>query len=1053
MHRHPARPVQLLLILTTSPSAIQSLPLQTRIQFLLPSPQREIQPLSIGVVWLVWGSWQPPDGLLVRALVFRGGLVRLWIQPTILIRQPTFARMVVIPAVLGQLKLSMVMETRLRYACSFHRAKRLLTLLQPLLPQPELPANRAIRSKRSVTEESGGEEILYPRTQPNVDLKRVDSTPRAAISQGQPAAISTLVSASATVLEQTISPTSDIAPPPSSFGSQPKAKKRTSDEFLMDHASGALISKSASLKAESSPPSSTPTSASTVRKHRSLGASTATAGTRLKDRRRGASSGTVLDLNVVTTPKAQASGPGHNGKHTRHASASASASASSSSDAPSRRTLNHGHPDFSHLPPSPSSSSIHPFLRTNPNPVPSAIATANANANATSGANPASTGVITPPTHMSPSVAHSLLRGTQEGWSALDDQETVEALRKLDGISGKTVHARASVSLGGSKSGSRPGTPGRSAATAQWEGIEGKEKPKRQSIMSTKGTEDTKSRRSSAGSGKDRVEQEPQSELVQETSDFRMPVRAQTHTEDTTQLSPSASASVTPGRTGRRPGSRDGLTNARSSFTPKRGSASSASFTGTPTTSSRDSTTLSTSTSATSAVSIRSSFSKNRRNSAGSDVSSVQSSDAASLRDRTASLASHGVEAVEDEPVPPVPPLPKDFAPYRSPLPSSTNLAFPVVSPAIDDPDRTVSLDVPPMSSPIKPKPATPPVASAPQPIRTPSKKWSFSSALNLKLQSSSTRESRQSGTAAPSVPPERPISFAYTTDSVGYPEPPLSTTSSSRTMTEPSWSIPATDMDALTARSSMSSLRVPMSPASTSPGGRNRNRSPSLTRTRTPERPGTASSTSTHTTGQPPLSPRSHQPQSSRLTPSAIPFFRRSSSQSLYQQPQSSSSSTFPSAPNSVTNLLVNATAVASSPPIKDVSHAPLSPTKKSSVFGLPSLLKGSSSKRSLQAQADKDREREREREEKRERQLEKERERQQRKEDDKDRSESRISVLMGRKRGKVRLSCCDTTRYMLTSLFFRHRRFLPRSIESLSWCHCLQCKCQPSRLRLRSV
>jgi dual specificity tyrosine-phosphorylation-regulated kinase 2/3/4 len=67
--------------------------------------------------------------------------------------------------------------------------------------------------------------------------------------------------------------------------------------------------------------------------------------------------------------------------------------------------------------------------------------------------------------------------------------------------------------------------------------------------------------------------------------------------------------------------------------------------------------------------------------------------------------------------------------------------------------------------------------------------------------------------------------------------------------------------------------------------------------------------------------------------------------------------------------------------------------------VFGL-SLLKGSSSRRSLQAQADKDKERE----EKRERQQEKERERQQKKEDDKDRSESRISILMGRKRGKVR-------------------------------------------------
>ncbi|KAF8514053.1 hypothetical protein JB92DRAFT_172454 [Gautieria morchelliformis] len=826
-------------------------------------------------------------------------------------------------------------------------------------PLPEPSAHRTIRTKPSVTEESGSEEILYPR-KPIPESKKSDQTPRAAVSQDQPAVPSALAPMSAPVLElMTTFPTSDVAPP-SSFASQPKAKKRTSDEFLMDHASGTLISKSASLKAEPSQSSGTPNAATMVRKHRSLGAPATAAGTRLKDRRRGASSGTVLDLDVLPT-NSQAPGSGNNAKHTRHASASASASASSSSEAASRRTLNHGHADFSHLPPSPSSSSIQHFLRTNSNPGSTAIA--NANSNATSGANPASTRVTTPPVHMSPSVAHSLLRGTQEGWSALDDHETVEALRKLDGISGKTVHARASVSIGGSKSGSRPGTPGRSAATAQWEGIEGKEKSKRHSALSTKGNEDAKSRRSSAGSGKDRTDQEPQAEVVQEASESGVSPRSQTHVEDSAQMSPPTSASITAGRAGRRPGSKDGPGSARSSFTPKRGSASSTSFTGTPTTSSRDSTTFSASTSATSAVSTRSSFNKNRRNSAGSDVSSVHSGDAASLRDRAATLASLGVETVEDERVPPVPPLPKGFAPYKSPLPSSTNLAFPVVSPA-DDPDRTISLDVPPISSPIRPVPAPPPVASAPQP-RTPSKKWSFS-ALNLKLQSSSSRELRQSGTAASSMPPERPISFAYTTDAVGYSDPPFSATSSSRALTDASWANSTADADALTARSSMSSLRVPMSPASTSPGGfQNRDRSPSLTSARTPERPGTASSTSTHTTGQPSHSPRFHQSHSSRLTPSAIPFLRRSSSHSLYQQPQSSSSSTFPSAPNSATNLHVTAAAVRSPPPTTDASHTPLSPTKKTSVFGLPALLKGSSSRKSLQAQADKDKEREREREE----------------------------------------------------------------------------------------
>lgn len=73
---------------------------------------------------------------------------------------------------------------------------------------------------------------------------------------------------------------------------------------------------------------------------------------------------------------------------------------------------------------------------------------------------------------------------------------------------------------------------------------------------------------------------------------------------------------------------------------------------------------------------------------------------------------------------------------------------------------------------------------------------------------------------------------------------------------------------------------------------------------------------------------------------------------------------------------------------------------------LGLPSLLK-SSSRRSLHAESKeaareiqkaKDAEKERGKQEK----LEKERQ----KKEDKDRSESRISVLMGRRRGKVRFS-----------------------------------------------
>lgn len=91
--------------------------------------------------------------------------------------------------------------------------------------------------------------------------------------------------------------------------------------------------------------------------------------------------------------------------------------------------------------------------------------------------------------------------------------------------------------------------------------------------------------------------------------------------------------------------------------------------------------------------------------------------------------------------------------------------------------------------------------------------------------------------------------------------------------------------------------------------------------------------------------------------------------------------------------------------------TSVPGSPQKKSSVLslGLPSLLKGSSSRRSLHAdskdaakleiQRAKDAAREAEKERGKLAKLEKEKQ----KKEDKDRSESRISVLMGRKRGKV--------------------------------------------------
>lgn len=74
--------------------------------------------------------------------------------------------------------------------------------------------------------------------------------------------------------------------------------------------------------------------------------------------------------------------------------------------------------------------------------------------------------------------------------------------------------------------------------------------------------------------------------------------------------------------------------------------------------------------------------------------------------------------------------------------------------------------------------------------------------------------------------------------------------------------------------------------------------------------------------------------------------------------------------------------------------------------MMGLPSLLKGSSSRRSLhggdKSDVEKRQKEERSREREKEKAKEKERKKEEKKEE-KERSESRISVLMGRRRGKV--------------------------------------------------
>ncbi|KAH9857780.1 hypothetical protein C2E23DRAFT_719720 [Lenzites betulinus] len=814
------------------------------------------------------------------------------------------------------------------------------------------PISRPLRSQRSAADESGGEEILYPRQPhpPTEDLP-VPLMPAELASEALAAAA--------------LDSPSDTNTPPSAFASPAhRARKRTSEEFELDH-SGALVSK------HSSSSNATPLAVKDkdkLRRHRSLGVGVpapVTPKDKVKERRRD-----TLSLSV---------------RHSRQASGGGGGNSSSSSHGEPLHSRRMHNSDFSHLPPSPSSSSIQQFLKQGGNTSSSA------------------TSPLHTQPHLASNVAHSLLRGTQEGWSDLDDQTTMEALRKLDGLSSKTARARSSIG-GHSRVGSssRPGTPAKGTTTTQWEGIEGGRSSKRSSMhASLSGKE--KSRDSAY---------RPTVGLGLSTDGAVDSDIAVASGEEVQHGSPLPDKST----------KKTGTASARSSFTPKRGSASSGTYASTPTTSSRDSASLSAATSATSVsvASGRQSSGKARRNSAGSDISVGHSSEGTSIRDRAASFAAP-IDPGEESHVPPVPPLPKELSTYKSPL-ASPGLPPPVVEHAeVPVPDRSrretfndvtfpSTLDVPPFpTTPSKHSSLQVPKSTTPTNIhKTPSKKWSFSSALGKKLSSTPSQSSMRDAAApkSPSMPVSpRTMSFGQQIRKSMSKEKPLS---SRKTSTE-GWSPVHSDaMGSATSLASLSSLgsgHTSLSPNATVP--------PSITTSKTPDRlvssrPETASSASTNVPPLPqnaPLSPSGsvrRNPSTKRLTPSSIPFFRRSSSQSMQVPapsiPPTSVSPTFSTGPQSGTYLR----APSALSPTKESGYSSASvpgSAKKSSVLslGLPSLLKGSSSRRSLHSDKEKsDAKSNRDT-------AASSSDREKHRKDDKDRSESRISVLMGRKRGKT--------------------------------------------------
>ncbi|KAF7971643.1 hypothetical protein HWV62_20682 [Athelia sp. TMB] len=857
--------------------------------------------------------------------------------------------------------------------------------------EPILARNttRTIRPKASMTEESGGEEILYPRKSNHVDVSKHPLPIERLESHEESPFPSPSDELAPVDLESALQPSS----PPSAFAPR-KAKKRTSDEFEFDNA-GALVSKQrpgSSGGSKDKPRDDKPSS----RKHRSLGVSAPSGSVTPRDKaKRRDSSG----LSPGATPKASITN--RLDKHTRQASLGSASSVPIDALSPRRIHAT----DYSHLPPSPSSSSIQHFLHHALHPAPSNTSLRPSSRDASS--------------HASGNVGHSLLRGTQEGWQGMNEEATAEALRKLDGLSGK----RGSLSRSGS--GSRPaslsrsGTPAKQGSSVQWEGIEG-----------GKGSRRGSSNTRESMSGKTTKDAFLNTDLLQESEYIGSAIAS---SDDQAPPPFPSVADRTPKKAG--------TASARSSFTPKRGSASSTNYTSTPTTtSSRDSAQLSTATSATSVStpSGRFSMGKNRRNSAGSDISNAYSSDAISLRDRGGVSSSATGEIHVDGEVPPVPPLPKDLSSYKSAVQSSTTLTFPSVNDEYaktfsdeSEAERKASLEIPArLSSSSKPSsalsasyrqsqplsPGSGNVSSSdgpPPAVRTPSKKWSFSSALNIKLSSSPSTSSLKDKDAAglkSSNFPLSPRSVGFgQRKSISKEQEASPSTASPKDTWSPNQSPAMESAASLASMSSMSSGKVAQQPTKTPD--------------RLPSRAGTESSTSINTTSalavpqSAPLSPTGSIKRGSshkRLTPSSIPFFRRSSSQSMHI------TAPIPlPVPGSPTSSSAPVRVKASSSPDKSYNSAsqstPASSQKKSSVLslGIPSLLKGSSSRRSLHGdKSDSASEAKRSKEvEKAEREAAKESaklQKEKQKKEDKERSESRISVMMGRKRGKT-LSSTD--------------------------------------------
>ena len=800
-------------------------------------------------------------------------------------------------------------------------------------------------------DESGGEEILYPRKTTRSMRRNFSSDNQNSDASGK----------------------HDTAQSsPSSFHPSPtrKARKRTSDEFAIDQ-TGKLVGKPSSARDISDQDSN---------KHRPSSSVTQASSETPFLREKGKEKKRINSMRLSNVDSPKFSSANRATRHLRQQSAG-SPSARHESELQARRLT--GSNEVVNRPMSPLSRAQ--SLRKSS----SGVLAAQNSALQVKDHNPASS-----------SVAHSLLRGTQEGWSALNDEAAVETLRKLDGLTTKTSRTRMSfASTSRSNSHSRPSSPTSGVA--------------RNVDQPGKGLR----RFNSFNSGSYLVTDEPkiQHRPLEVVSDGVNASQSEGPPQGMGEGSSKAEAArriSTSYDTSRKT---TAVSVRSSTISGKRGSASSTNYTSTPTSSSRDSTSLSTATSVTSAsvMSNRLSFSKVRRNSVGSDVSSVHSAEIAVQRERTSTLLT-GEQAIEAG-VPPVPPLPKDLSTFKPPSHAS---AAPVVT--VEEQKetekvemikrRSASLDVPVIDHFLEVSTGGDRVAeTSPVPTKAPSKKWSFTGALHLRRSTSPLSSrlrndiTKSSSSIASTQSPRNPHIRASTSKESPPQSSMLKATSEEWNPGQPGAMVSAPSLTSSPSLQSLAELSPSASPIilPQTPGGNSDRDVARKSRSMSKE---TKSRTS-HTAPVTPSSKSHKDTSSKRLTPSSIPFFRRSSSQSIQVPPTSavtvsSNSPTLSSATSDQEAMLT----VPASPRHEVPVQSPTTPgfsQRKSSMLslGFPSLLKGSHSKKNLHA----DKTNESSYGEKDKDKSVSSSEKAKGKKDDKDRSESRISVLMGRRRGKT--------------------------------------------------